>query len=149
MATKMKIIFDGFEDLAYAIDKAGGDLKSAVDEALVETQKLIQQNVASAAAPYAAKGRKGYATGRMYSTIIGDGAVSWEGSVATVNAGFGISDSGGWHSIFIMYGTPRMAKDTAVYNAIKGAKTKKEIEKIQQEIMQKYVILGGEGNVIN
>ena len=41
-----------------------------------------------------------------------------------------------------MYGTPRMAKDTKVYNAIKGAKTKNDIAKIQQEIMQKYMQLG-------
>ena len=142
MSTKMKIIFDGFADLAYAIDKAGGDLKAAVYEALVETQSQIQQNVSSAAAPYAAKGRKGYATGRMYGTIVGDGAVTWEGSVAAVNAGFALGEGSGWHSIFIMYGTPRMAKDTAVYNAIKGTATKKQIERIQQEIMQKHLVLG-------
>jgi hypothetical protein len=142
MATKMKIIFDGFADLAYAIDKAGGDLKEAVDEALVATQSQIQQNVSSAAAPYAAKGRKGYATGRMYDTIIADGAVHWEGSIAYVDTGFRIRESGGWHSIFVMYGTPRMAKDTAVYNAIKGTATQKQIAKLQQEIMQKHLELG-------
>lgn len=139
---KMKIIFNGFEDLAYAIDKAGGDLKEAVDEALVETQKHIQGKLTSAAAPYAAKGRKGYATGRMYGTIVGDGAVTWAGSIAEVNAGFTLGASGGWHSIFVMYGTPRMAKDTSVYNAIKGTATKKQIERIQQEIMQKHLVLG-------
>lgn len=142
MATKMKIIFDGFADLAYAIDKAGGDLKGAVDEALVATQTQIQQNLTSAAAPYAAKGRKGYATGKMFGTIIADGAVHWEGGIAYVDAGFRIRESGGWHSIFVMYGTPRMAKDTAVYNAIKGSATKKQIAKLQEEVMQKYLVLG-------
>ena len=139
---KMKIIFDGFEDLAAAIDRSGGDLHAAVNEALVETQKLIQSNVTSAAAPYAGKGRKGYATGEMYGTIIGDGAVSWAGSVATVDTGFRIRQHGGWHSIFVMYGTPRMSKDTAVYNAIKGSATKAQIAKLQEEIMQKYLKLG-------
>lgn len=142
MAVKMKIIFNGFEDLAAAIDRSGGDLQAAVNEALTETQKLIQSNVASAAAPYAGKGRKGYATGQMYGTIIGDGAVSWAGSVATVDTGFRLRESGGWHSIFVMYGTPRMSKDSAVYNAIKGSATKAQIEKLQQEIMQKYIKLG-------
>lgn len=142
MATKMSIMFDGFKDLAAAIDRSGGDLHTAVDEALVETQKLIQQNLTTAAAPYSAKGRKGYATGDMYGTIISDGAVSWAGSVATVDTGFRLRQKGGWHSIFIMYGTPRMAKDTAVYNAIKGTATKEQIAKLQQEIMQKYLKLG-------
>lgn len=139
---KMKILFDGFEDLAAAIDRAGGDLHEAVNEALMETQKCIQQNLSSAAAPYAAKGKKGYATGRMYGTIIGDGAVEWNGPVASVHVGFGLSQKGGWHSIFVMYGTPRMAKDTAVYNAIRGTATKAQIAKLQEEIMSKYLQLG-------
>lgn len=140
---KMSIIFDGFEELAEMVDKSGADLQQAVNEALVESQKIVQQNLSTGAAAYAAKGLKGYATGNMYSTIIGDGAVSWEGSVATVNAGFKLDQGGGWHSIFVMYGTPRMSKDPKVYNAIKGTKTKKAIIKKQEEIMVKHMKLGG------
>lgn len=139
---KMSITFDGFADLAADIDRSGGDLHAAVDEALTATQKLIQSNLATAAAEYARKGRKGYATGEMYASILKDARITWQGSVAEVGAGFGLDEKGGWHSIFIMYGTPRMAKDTKVYNAIKGAKTKNDIAKIQQEIMQKYMQLG-------
>lgn len=142
MAVKMKILFSGFEDLAADIDRAGGDLKEAVNEALQETQNLIQQNVASAAAPYAAKGRKGYATGKMYGTIIADGRVDWQGSVASIDTGFRIRENGGWHSIFVMYGTPRMQKDSKVYNAIKGAATKNQIAKVQEEILMKHLKLG-------
>jgi hypothetical protein len=141
---KMQILFKGFEDLAAEVDRSDGDLQKAVDEALTETAKYIQGQVTSAAAPYAAKGRKGYATGRMYKSIIEDGLVTWNGHVAEVETGFALNESSGWHSIFVMYGTPRMAKDTKVYNAIKGAKTKKEIERIQQEIMQKYIKIGGD-----
>lgn len=145
MATKMSIIFDGFEDLAAAVEACSGEkvLYIAVDHALWETQKLIQNNLTTAAAPYASKGGglKGYATGKMYGTIIKDGGVTWEGSVATIDAGFRIREDGGWHSIFVMYGTPRMAKDTKVFNAIKGTKTKKEIAEKQQEIMSRYITL--------
>ncbi len=141
---KMSILFKGFEDLAAAVDRSSDDLEKAVDEALTETASYIQSQVKSAAAPYAAKGLKGYATGRMYSTIINDNLVYWNGNIAEVGVGFALDETNGWHSIFIMYGTPRMAKDTKVYNAIKGTKTKKEIEKIQQEIMQKYIKIGGE-----
>lgn len=141
MATKMKIIFDGFADLASDIDRSGGDLHAAVDDALVQTQKLIQNNLTHAAAPYATKGRKGYATGKMYQSIIEDGQVHWTGSNAYVEAGFKLRN-GGWPSIFIMYGTPRMKKDSKVYNAIKGSKTKKEIAALQQEVMSKYLKLG-------
>lgn len=140
---KMQIIGDSFKDLALAIDKAGGDLKSAADEALRETGKIVQSNVVSAAQPYAGKGKKGYATGEMYRAIKRTYSPKWIGDVAEVGVGFDLSAKGGFHSIFIMYGTPRMAKDQAVFNAIKGAKTKKSIAAMQDKIMQKHLKLSG------
>lgn len=139
---KMQIIGDPMKDLLEDLDRVGGDLKGAVNEMLEETQKYIQSEVTSAAAPYAAKGLKGYAQGNMYKTIVKDGAVRWETpTVAEVNAGFNLSEKGGYHSIFIMYGTPRIAKNQKVWNAIKGARVRKEIERIQKEILDKYMKL--------
>lgn len=141
---RMSITFSGFADLAADIDRSGGDLHKAVDEALTKTGEYIQSQVESAATPYAAKGLKGYATGEMYGAIKKDQIIYWNGQVAEVSVGFDLSAKGGWHSIFVMYGTPRMGKDQKVYNAIKGSKTKKEVEKIQKEIMQKHLKLGGD-----
>lgn len=145
---KMSIVFDGFSDLAQAIDKAGGDLKEAVDEALTKTQKVVQENVTSAATVYSAKGLKGYATGAMYRAILGESSPEWQGSVASVESGFttngGATMAGFLHSIFVMYGTPRMSKDQKLYNAIKGTKTKKQIAEIQQEVMNEHLKLGGD-----
>lgn len=138
---RMSIIFDGFADLADAIDKAGGDLKIAVDDALKDTQQVIQNNLTTGAAVYAAKGKKGYATGAMYDTIINDAQIIWKGTVAEVRVGFKLNAAGGFHSIFVMYGTPRMAKDTKVYNAIKGTKTRKEVAERQERIMQEHLAL--------
>ena len=142
---KMSITFNGFEQLAEDIDAVGGDLKKAVDEALTESQKLIQSNLQTAAAEYSRKGGgKGYTTGKMYQSIIKDSQIVWKGLIAEVGAGFRLFARGGWHSIFIMYGTPRMAKNTKVYNAIKGTKTRNEIAEKQEEVMKKYLTLGGE-----
>ena len=141
---KMKIIFDGFADLAAAIDRTGGDLKTAVDDALTETQKLVQQNLVTAAEPYASKGRKGYATGEMYRSILKDARIEWSGNIAQVDVGFDLQMNGGYHSIFIMYGTPKIQKDTKVYNAIRGTKTRKDIAAKQQEVMSKYLGMEGE-----
>ncbi len=142
---KMSITFNGFEQLAEDIDAVGGDLKKAVDEALTESQKLIQSNLQTAAAEYSRKGGgKGYTTGKMYQSIIKDPQIVWKGLIAEVGAGFRLFARGGWHSIFIMYGTPRMAKNTKVYNAIKGTKTRNEIAEKQEEVMKKYLTLGGE-----
>lgn len=38
-----------------------------------------------------------------------------------------------------MYGTPRMKKDTKLYNAIYGTKTQKEIKQIQKEIFEEEI----------
>lgn len=144
---RMSITFNGFAELAEMVDKSGADLKEAVNEALVESQKIVQQNLTTGAAVYAAKGLKGYATGKMYGSIIKDTRIDWEGSVGTVKVGFssngGATMAGFMHSIFVMYGTPRMSKDPKVYNAIKGTATRKAIAKKQEEIMVKHMKLGG------
>ena len=146
---KMSITFNGFAKLAEDIDAIGGDLHAAVDEALQETQSIVQDNVTSASAVYAAKGRKGYAKGDMYNSIIQDLGIEWKGTVAEVKTGFSANGGATWagfmHSIFVMYGTPKMAKDAKVYNAIKGSKTRKEIAEKQEEIMVKHLELGKGG----
>jgi hypothetical protein len=141
---KMSIIFDGFAKLAEDIDEKGGNLHAAVDEALTKTQELVQGNVQSAAEIYQHGGQKGYATGTMYNAIIQNAEVSWKGTVAEVDTGFSGtkgSMAGFMHSLFVMYGTPKMAKDAKVYNAIKGTKTRKDIAALQEDIMVKHLEL--------
>lgn len=136
---RMSITFDGFNDLAYIIDSMGGDLKAAVNEALTETGNYVQTNVEQAALPYAHGGLKGYATGDMFNALKKDNPVIWKTpTIAEVSVGFDLHAKGGFHSIFVMYGTPRMAKDQKLYDSIKGTKTKKEIAKIQEDIMYKH-----------
>lgn len=138
---RMKIMFDGFKDLAYAIDEAGGDLHAAVEEALTKTAELVQNTLGQAALPYAEKGLKGYATGDMFNSLKKENPIYWTGTVAEVSVGFELYEKGGWHSIFIMYGTPRISKNQKIYNAIKGTRTKHAIAMLQEEIMQKHLAL--------
>lgn len=142
---KMSLTFKGFDDLAHAIDKAGGNLDKAAKVALISTQQHIQQNVTSAASPYASNGRKGYATGAMFRSILKGARIKQSGTILEVDVGFDLKAKGGWHSIFIMYGTPRIAKDAKVYNAIKGAKTKREIAEIQEKVMLKFLDIAKNG----
>ena len=141
---KMQILFKGFEELAERIDKIGTGLKPAVNEALEASEKLIDDNLCSAAARYADKGggRKGYATGEMYRSIRENGRVVWHGNVAEIGVGFSSENMQGFmHSIFVMYGTPRMQKDPKIYNAVRGSKIKKQVADKQSEIMQKHLSL--------
>lgn len=136
---RMQIIFDGFEKMAERMKPE--TLKSAVNEALTETQKYIQSNVRKASEPYKSKSdAHPYVTGRMYKSILEDEQVQWESTIASIRVGFNLGDKkGGFHSIFIMYGTPKIKKDTKIYNAIRGSKTKKEIAEIQKRIMERYL----------
>lgn len=140
---RMQILFSGFADLAEQIDKVNGDLHKAVDEALSDTQKIVSEAVTSSALPYRDKGIKGYATGEMFSTIRNDAKPYWKGTVAEIGVGFGADKSfaGFMHSIYIMYGTPKMPKNVKVYNAIRGTRVRKEIAKQQEEVLRKYVTL--------
>lgn len=138
---RMPILFDGFDDLAAEIDRAGGDLTAAVEDALQQTQEFIQNGLTMAAAPYNGKGLKGYATGKMFGSIVDDRKIYFKGNVAEVRVGFELDK--GFHSIFIMYGTPRIKKDQKIYNAIKGTKTQKEIAELQEMVLRKYLNLGG------
>lgn len=134
---RMSILFDGFQDLAEMVDRINPSaLKPAVDKALTETGKYVQSEVNQAALPYAHGGLKGYATGEMFNALKKDNQVIWTSPyVAEVSVGFNLSAKGGFHSIFVMYGTPRMAKDQKLYNSIKGTKIRKEVAKIQEDIL--------------
>lgn len=145
---RMSITFDGFEKLAAELEREGKELKPAVNEALEKTQKYIQQEVESATQPYANGGQKGYATGDMYDAIIREPRIEWNGNVANVKVGFSKDQNwkGFMHSIFVMYGVPAhgkfnrgYGKDAKVYNAIRGIRTKKQIEKLQKEVMEKHL----------
>ena len=148
---RMSITFNGFEKLAAELDRQGKELKPAVNEVLEETQKYIQQNLEEAVQPYTNGGRKGYATGEMYSAILREPKIEWSGNVANVKVGFSkdLSWKGFMHSIFVMYGVPAhgkfnkgYTKDAKVYNAIRGIRTKKHIEDMQKEIMEKHLKSG-------
>lgn len=145
MPTRMKLEFDGFRQLAERIDELDGRwaLVAAVDDALTATQQIVQENLITAAAPYAIGGLKGYAKGEMYRSILKDKRVSWAGHIASVSVGFDLRTSGGKHSIFVMYGTEKMQKDTKIYNAILGRRTENAVHKKQEEVMRKYLQIGG------
>lgn len=137
---RMSILFDGFKDLAAAIDRVDSNaMKSAVEKALDETGKLVQGKVNQAALPYANKGGglKGYATGEMFKALKKDNPVIWiTPYIAEVSVGFNLDAPGGFHSIWVMYGTPRMSKDQKLYNSIKGTRTKHAIALLQKQILE-------------
>lgn len=131
MAKKMRLEFTGFEEYAERLDKLGGDLKKTTEKALIETHKLLTPKVEEAFRRHDVK----YSHDTMKS-LKKDARVEWDGSVAAIGVGFKISE-GGFPSIFIMYGTPRMQPDKKVYNSIYG--NKKKVRELQEKIFAEEI----------
>lgn len=139
---KMSLEFDGFKDLAYRLSEVAGDLKPAATEALAEVQKTIQSDVNVASAKYV-KGGTEYSTGRMREAIKPTDGPQWAGDVASIGVGFEIhkAGGGGMHSIWMMYGTPRISKDTKLYNAVRGPLAKVRVHSIMDKVFRKHISL--------
>ena len=123
---KIGLELDGFEDLIAELDALNGDVKGAVSDSLKAAHNTVTPAVQTAM-------RKHRRTGRTSKAIVKRSSIDWEGTTASIDVGFIFQ--AGLASVFLMYGTPRMKKDTKLYNAIYGSKVKKEIAKKQEKIL--------------
>ena len=134
MATKNRIglQFSGFEEMAARLDELQGDLQRTTEEALIKSKEAVTAKLLEATnkANYPAQGK--YSTGRTRQSIDTTKNVTWQGTTAEIDVGFDLEKSG-LTSIFLMYGTPRMSKVQAVYDAVYGSRVKAEIKRVQKE----------------
>lgn len=135
---KISLSFKGFEEMAEKLDELEGDLKKTTEEALIESKKIVTKNLQQATnkSNYPAHGK--YSTGETRESIDTTNNVIWEGTIGSIKVGFDFHKSG-LVSIFLMYGTPRMAKVQAIYDAVYGRKTKTQISKAQKEIFAEAI----------
>lgn len=123
---KIKVAFEGFEQAVKRVENLGGNVKNITEKALKESHAHVTPGVKQAVRPHKL-------TGQTECALVETADVRWAGTVATVPVGFDIKH-GGLASIFLMYGTPKMAKDQKLYDAIYGKKIEREIHKIQAEV---------------
>lgn len=117
------------ERMAAKWEDAGGKLKDLAENCLKAAQKAVTPAIKEDM-------KKHRRTGKTESSIVEKSEVNWEGTRAEIDIGFKIS-KGGLPSIFLMYGTPRMKKDTRLYGDVIGTRAKKKIQQAQQEAFQK------------
>lgn len=123
--------FEGFDELAAQFEQLGGDLRSATENALKASKRAVTPGIDQAI-------NKHRLTGDTERSLDKKIRVEWEGTTASIDIGFHISQ-GGLPSVFLMYGTPRVKKDTKLYNSIYGSKVKKQIAEVQKEVFQKMI----------
>ena len=134
---KISVDFLGYEVIKKQLDELGGDAtKRAIDSALKASQQVVADNVSAAMQPHDR-------TGKTKKSIVTNSPVVWVGDTAEIGVGFSIS-GGGLPSIFLMYGTklfgqPHIQPDKNLYNAVYGAKVRKEIQSIQEQAFNKVL----------
>lgn len=134
---KMTVDFAELDVYRKRLDEIGGGAtERAFENALKDSRKVVAQNLTAAMAQH-------NETGKTAKSIIQNSPVEWTGDVASIDVGFDISD-GGLPSIFLMYGTklhgqPHITPDRNLYNAVYGAKVRKDIVKIQQQAFEKAI----------
>lgn len=130
---KLKVEFDGFDQVLSKLNALEGDTRKVTEEALRKTHEIVTSNVEKAMAasnlPAGGKYSEGYTLGALRKSA----NIEWQGSLASVPVGFDIKH-GGLASIFLMYGTPRMSPAKGLYNAFYGSKIRNEILSAQEQI---------------
>lgn len=126
MGNSMSLSFDGLDELLKRFEGQLDMLQPAAGKALEAAHGVVTPKLASAIASH----RR---TGRTAASLWGYPLIEWQGStLASVRVGFSIS-GGGLASVFLMYGTPRIAPDRTLYNALWGTNTMHAVEQAEAE----------------
>lgn len=92
---KLKLQFNGFNDMFAKLDKLGADTKKIASDALEESFNAVTPGILAAIKPHKD-------TGKTEESLVTTPEVVWEGTRAYVEVGFDL-DKGGLPSIFLMY----------------------------------------------
>lgn len=139
MANKgFSLDFNGFLELAEDISNLGNDvLLDATVKALDESRKLVNIEVGAAmkASPYSFKKGEKYSQGDARASLIEVSQMPVEVNGTEVIAYTGVDLSKAPEVAILMHGTPHLAKDKKLYNAVKvKGKVRKKIDQLQKDI---------------
>lgn len=138
--------FEGWEELMANLDEVGGTsaMKSGVENALVKSKEYVDEKIEDKMRNSNLPRKGEYSTGKTKASIDKSKNVEWDGMKASIKIGFDMKENG-LTSIFLIYGTPKMAPVKGLKSAIYGSKTRKEIASIQEEEITKEIqrIMGG------
>lgn len=146
MAGKRKNGFDTTALAKYAdrLEAAGGTaaVKRTVEGGMKSTKQKVNMLVSTAMQAGNLPAGGAYSTGATMESLHGDLAIKWDGNTARLPLGFVLQNSG-LTSIFLMYGTPKMAPANGLREALKESPRKisrKEMEAVALKILER---LGG------
>jgi hypothetical protein len=142
--------FKGFLDLAEDISERYGDeaLLEATEQALDETRKYVNAELREAmkSSKYSFTESVGYSQGEAMRSLakVESMPIETSGTIVTAYAGFDLEEAP--EALILAYGSPHLAKDTRLYNAIKvKGKVKNEVALLQHKVFT-AALEGGTGN---
>lgn len=130
---KSRIVISGLDEYMEKLRKLDESiLKPTVEKALLETHKLITDNIKRELAKYNLN-----RTGELKASFREEGKVWWLGEAkGLIEVGFDQSVSK--HAIYLMItGTPYRKPDQELYNATYGNRNK--VTKLQKEILEEAI----------
>lgn len=133
--------FSGFLDFAEEIDELGKgeELLEVVKEAITQTKDFVNSECEQAldSSKYSFDKGENYSQGKARASLekVKQMPVEVNGTEVTGFAGFDLEDAP--EVLPLAYGTPHLAKDKKLYNAIKvKGGVKKKVEKLQSDIFK-------------
>lgn len=139
--------FDGFLDFADSISRRYGDewLLYAAEQAIEESRKYVNGEIYKAMleSPYSFMEGVEYSQGTALESLaeISNMPTEVSGTVVTAYAGVDLEKAP--EALMLALGTPHLAADKKLYNAIKvKGKVKKQVERIQKKVFE-TVLSGG------
>lgn len=143
--------FKGFLDYAEEIDELGkGELLEVVKEAITATKDFVNNECEKALnnSKYSFDKGENYSQGKARASLekVKQMPVEVNGTEVIGYAGFDLEDAP--EVLPLAYGTPHLANDKALYNAIKvKGRVKKDVEKLQSDIFKNSLkrLMNGNG----
>lgn len=137
---RMSMEFSGLNELMAKFERMGGNVNDAAAAALEKTHGIVTDRVEAAEAASRYNVVPGV-TGATDASVRRSPEVEWSGPVASVGVGWSIRN-GGLASVFLMYGTPTIAPDPGLHNAIFGAATRRQVGEAQADVLAELVATG-------
>lgn len=138
----LRVDLSGLEELITKLDEVGGDINSAVDDALLQAAETVRDDTMDALEKQNLPRQGVYSLDRTEKTVAVP-SVQWAGSKASANIGFDYAKKGAGG--FLISGTPRMQPDRALEAIYARKKYAAKLVEDMQEVIGDYIIDKMEG----
>ncbi len=133
----LRVDLSGFTELITKLDEVGGNVKKAVDDALIQAAETVQEDTLDALEKQNLPRQGVYSLGRTEKTIVKP-TVTWVGSKASAGIGFDYAKKGAGG--FLISGTPRMKPDRSLENIYARKKYAAKLVEDMQNVIGEYIV---------